>query len=160
MPTFSPGSWFVLERWIADSPYRFAAQPGQSDLDVARGSHAKEVLEHHWDSWVIEQDFAWIAARGLNTVRLPVRQIAVFVGRSCLETSLLRQIGYYHLCGADPSVLKGTDFEGLEHIYAGAWSRITTAIATANKFGLGVLLGELPDPCRLRLLEPVVLSTI
>lgn len=51
------------------------------------------------------------------------------------------QIGYYHICGADTSVLDGTDFAGLDHVYHGAWHRITDAIATANRFGLGVLIG-------------------
>ncbi|KAJ7643382.1 glycoside hydrolase superfamily [Mycena polygramma] len=79
------GSWFVLERWITDAPFRCAAAPAQSDLDVARGQNARAILEAHYDSWITESDWAWIADRGLNTVRIP--------------------IGYYHLCGADASVL-------------------------------------------------------
>ncbi|CCM05837.1 uncharacterized protein FIBRA_08073 [Fibroporia radiculosa] len=114
------GSWFVLERWIAESPFRSAASPAQSDLDVARGADAKAVLEHHWDTWISESDWAWIVERGINTVRIP--------------------IGYYHLCGADSSVLQGTDFADLGHVFAGAWTRITNAIATANRYGLGVLI--------------------
>ncbi|GJE85411.1 glycoside hydrolase family 5 protein [Phanerochaete sordida] len=114
------GSWFVLERWIAESPFHPAAPPGQSDHDSARGAQAKDVLEHHWDTWITEQDFAWIAQRGFNAVRLP--------------------IGYYHLCGADPAVLKGTEFENLGHVYQGAWARIMNAIHTASRYGLGVLI--------------------
>ena len=68
-----PGSWFVLERWITDTPFQQAKAPAQSDLDVALGENAKEVLEHHWDTWITEKDFEWIAERGLNSVRLPVR---------------------------------------------------------------------------------------
>ncbi|OBZ65555.1 Glucan 1,3-beta-glucosidase 3 [Grifola frondosa] len=113
------GSWFVLERWIANSPFRFAISPGQSDLDVARGSNAKTVLEEHWDNWITEQDWAWIADQGINTVRIP--------------------IGYYHICGADPSVLQGTDFADLGDVFAGAWSRITKALATAHRYRIGVL---------------------
>jgi hypothetical protein len=56
------GSWFVLERWITESPYREAAGPGQSDLDVAK----------HWDTWVTEKDWSWIAGVGINAVRIPV----------------------------------------------------------------------------------------
>ncbi|KIP05944.1 glycoside hydrolase family 5 protein [Phlebiopsis gigantea 11061_1 CR5-6] len=114
------GSWFVLERWIAEAPFRSAAPPAQSDLDVARGTHAKETLEQHWDTWINEGDWAWIAERGLNSIRLP--------------------IGYYHLCGADASVLNNTDFAKLGHVYEGAWKRITNAISTAHRFGLGVLI--------------------
>ncbi|KAJ6605816.1 glycoside hydrolase family 5 protein [Mycena sp. CBHHK59/15] len=114
------GSWFVLERWITDAPFRYAAAPAQSDLDVARGQHAKETLEAHYDSWITESDWSWICDRGLNTVRIP--------------------IGYYHLCGADPSVLEGTDFKDLGHVFSGAWLRLINAIETAQRFGLGVLL--------------------
>ncbi|CAL1698881.1 unnamed protein product [Somion occarium] len=114
------GSWFVLERWITEAPFRFAKEPAQSDLDVARGSYAKDVLERHWDNWITEQDWQWIAARGINTVRIP--------------------IGYHHICGAEPSVLRGTDFGDFQHVFEGAWNRITSAIATANRYGLGVLV--------------------
>lgn len=114
------GSWFVLERWITDGPLQYASQPAQSDLDVARGINAKEILEKHWDTWIIEEDWAWIAERGINTVRIP--------------------IGYYHLCGVDPSVLHGTDFRPFREVYAGAWSRIVRVIETAHRYGIGVLL--------------------
>ncbi|TFY56994.1 hypothetical protein EVG20_g8716, partial [Dentipellis fragilis] len=114
------GSWFVLERWIADTPYRFAVAPGQSDHDVARGSYGKQVLEKHWDQWISESDWEWIAQRGINTVRIP--------------------IGFYHLCSVDPSVLDGTDFAGLGNVFEGAWGRITNAIATAHRYGIGVLI--------------------
>ncbi|KAI0353871.1 glycoside hydrolase [Trametes cingulata] len=113
------GSWFVLERWICDSPFHDAVAPAQSDLDVAKGSHAKEVLERHWDTWIVEDDWAWLAERGINTVRIP--------------------IGYYHICGVDPSVLEGTDFADLHGVFAGAWTRITNALATAHRYGIGVL---------------------
>ncbi|TFK51862.1 glycoside hydrolase [Heliocybe sulcata] len=114
------GSWFVLERWIIESPFRSAAAPGQSDLDVARGQDAKQVLEHHWDTWITRADWEWLAQHGINTVRIP--------------------IGYYHICGADASVLNGTDFAEHQHVFEGAWGRITDAISTAHQFNIGVLL--------------------
>ncbi|KAI0264435.1 glycoside hydrolase [Gloeopeniophorella convolvens] len=114
------GCWFVLERWIADYPFQGAASPGQSDHDVARGPNGRSILEAHWDAWVQEDDWKWIAERGLNAVRIP--------------------IGFYHLCGADPLVLKGTDFEDMEDVFRGAWPRITSAITNAYKYGVGVLI--------------------
>ncbi|KIJ59987.1 glycoside hydrolase family 5 protein [Hydnomerulius pinastri MD-312] len=113
------GSWFVLERWIAEAPFRLAAAPGQSDLDVARGSDAKEILERHWDSWITDRDFEWLAAKGINAVRIP--------------------IGYYHLCGLDNSILHNTDFQGLEGIFQGAWIRLVNAVETAQRYRIGVL---------------------
>lgn len=78
------------------------------------------MLEAHWDSWVTAADFAWLASRGVNTVRLP--------------------ISYYHLVGLDPSLLAGTEFEPFAPIYAGAWERIQRAFALADQHGLGVLV--------------------
>jgi aryl-phospho-beta-D-glucosidase BglC (GH1 family) len=66
------GSWFVLERWISDSPFQHAIQPAQSDLDIARGINAKQILERHWDAWMTEEDWMWISEHGINTVRIPV----------------------------------------------------------------------------------------
>ena len=63
----------MLERWITDGPFRAARAPAQSDLDVATGSDTRSILEHHWDTWVITEDWVWLAARGINTVRIPVR---------------------------------------------------------------------------------------
>ncbi|KAH7887222.1 glycoside hydrolase family 5 protein [Phlebopus sp. FC_14] len=114
------GSWFVLERWITDAPFRFAAAPGQSDLDVAKGSHAKEILEQHWDTWITANDFEWLASKGINAVRIP--------------------IGYYHICGLDDSILNNTDFQGLEDVFSGAWVRLANAVETAQRFGIGVLI--------------------
>ncbi|KAH0826810.1 glycoside hydrolase family 5 protein [Lanmaoa asiatica] len=113
------GCWFVLERWIAETPFAHAVPPGQSDLDVAKGSHAKEILERHWDTWITNKDFEWLAARGINAVRIP--------------------IGYYHLCSLDHSLLSGTDFHGLDSIFEGAWIRLVRAVETAQLHGIGVL---------------------
>lgn len=39
-------------------------------------------------------------------------------------------------------MLNDTDFADKGEVFAGAWSRITTAIATAHRHGLGVLIGK------------------
>lgn len=66
------GSWFVLERWITDAPFRHAAPPAKSDLDVAKGQNAATILQGHYDSWITDADFAWLSERGFTTVRIPV----------------------------------------------------------------------------------------
>ena len=68
------GSWFTLERWIAPAPFANAMSPGQADLHVAQGYNARETLEHHWDTWITDSDWQWLAQHGFNTVRIPVRQ--------------------------------------------------------------------------------------
>ncbi|CAA7270598.1 unnamed protein product [Cyclocybe aegerita] len=114
------GSWFVLERWICDRPFSCARPPAQSDLDVARGTNAKDILETHWDTWIGDDDWKWIADRGINAVRIP--------------------IGYYHICGADRTILNGTDFYPFYDTYAGAWRRVVQAIHKASSLGIGVLI--------------------
>ncbi|KAJ3508976.1 hypothetical protein NLJ89_g5465 [Agrocybe chaxingu] len=95
---------------------------GQSDLDVARGRNAKDILENHWDTWIGEDDWKWIADRGINSFMLGTK------------------IGYYHICGADRTVLNGTDFYPFFDTYAGAWHRIVQAIHKASSLGIGVLI--------------------
>ncbi|EJC98279.1 glycoside hydrolase [Fomitiporia mediterranea MF3/22] len=114
------GSWFTLERWISDAPFRCAQHPAVSDYDVARGTNAKEILEHHWDTWITEPDWLWLSEHGINTVRIPV--------------------GFYHVCGAERSVLEGTSFADLENVFSGAWTRILNAIDSASRLGIGVLI--------------------
>ncbi|TFK19269.1 cytoplasmic protein [Coprinopsis marcescibilis] len=114
------GSWFVLERWITESPYREAEAPAQSDLDVAKGRNAKGILEKHWDSWIGVHDWNRLVSLGINSVRIP--------------------IGYYHACGADRTILDGTDFFPFYHVYEGAWRRITNAILDAHRRNITVLI--------------------
>ncbi|ORX33689.1 cytoplasm protein [Kockovaella imperatae] len=114
------GSWFVLEKWITPGPFRNAASPGESDLDIAKGQEAKEIFERHWDEFITEDDWKWIKEHGFNSVRLP--------------------IAYYHLCSVLPDVLKDTDFEPHRNVFEGAWQRIQRAIETAGSHGLGVLV--------------------
>jgi hypothetical protein len=52
------------------------------------------------------------------------------------------QIGFYHVCGADHSVLHGTAFADYQSVFDDAWNHILNAIVTANKYQIGVLIGE------------------
>jgi len=54
------------------------------------------------------------------------------------------QIGFYHVCGADHSVLRGTEFADYQSVFDDAWNHILNAIVTANKYQIGVLLGKDP----------------
>ncbi|KAG6888935.1 hypothetical protein C0992_007048 [Termitomyces sp. T32_za158] len=54
----------------------------------------------------------------------------------------MNAIGFYHLCGINPSVLYGTAFSDFFSVFSGAWSRITKAVETADRYGLGVLIGR------------------
>ncbi|GJJ06770.1 hypothetical protein Clacol_000966 [Clathrus columnatus] len=115
------GSWFVLERWITDKPFREASPPASSDFDVATGNRPKEILENHWDTWITDGDWKWFVDHGINSVRLP--------------------IGYYHLYALDPAIVNGTSFNNVGWVFGGAWSRIWAAIEKAHSYGIGVLIG-------------------
>ena len=115
------GSWFVQEQWMNPSLFTCAAGAQQAELDVAQGwggvNDAKQVLERHWDQWIQESDFEYLASIGINTVRLP--------------------IGYWSL---GPVYCKGTVFEPVAQVYTDAWPRVVRAINWAAKNGLGVLV--------------------
>lgn len=113
------GSWFVLERWITWSPYNHAARPAQSDHDVARGSNAQSIMEHHYETWITESDFEWLASLGINTVRIPV--------------------GYYHFSKyLGDNYLDGTDFQDLAHVYQNTMHYIERAVDWAERWNIGV----------------------
>ncbi|QRV91359.1 Cellulase (glycosyl hydrolase family 5 protein) [Ceratobasidium sp. AG-Ba] len=113
------GSWFVQERWICESTY-CGCGGGQSDLHIAQGADAQNIMQSHWDTWIREEDWENIRSQGFNTVRVP--------------------IGYYHLSGVEPRVLDDTDFEKYKQTFSGAWPRILHAIGNAERYGLGVLI--------------------
>lgn len=140
--TLFSGSWFTLERWIASGPFANAVSPGQADLHVAQGWNAREILEYHWDTWITDNDWQWLAQHGFNTVRIPVRHTYFEL---VTDPEYLSQIGYYHVVGLDSRVIEGTDFADYGDIYSGAWERIDRAITTAAHFGFGVLIGSNPQ---------------
>ncbi|KAF8321394.1 glycoside hydrolase [Cantharellus anzutake] len=118
------GSWFVLEGWMHPSLFACASGPQSSEYDFASGfgwnqTLTKLVLENHWDTFITEQDFVYLASIGINTVRLP--------------------IGYWSL-GPDGGWMDGTPFESVKEVYTGSWPRVLRAIGTAEKYGIGILI--------------------
>lgn len=92
-----------------------------AELDVATGwgspEGARHVLERHWDTWITQADFQYLASIGINTVRLP--------------------IGYWNL---GPYYCQDTPFASVAHVYVNSWSRIVRAINMAAESGIGVLV--------------------
>lgn len=66
------GSWLVLERWMAPSVFQGYDAQDEYTLSQQMGGQARARLQEFRNNWITESDFAWIAARGLNCVRLPV----------------------------------------------------------------------------------------
>ena len=107
---------------MVPSLFSCASDPAISEYDVASGwnGQAKAALERHWDSFITEDDFAWLSGIGINTVRLP--------------------IGYWHVGTDQDEWNMGTAYEPLRTHYAGAWPRILRAVNWASKHNIGVLV--------------------
>lgn len=67
------GNWLVLEKWM--SPGIFDGTGAEDEIWLGRKLPADILsakLKEHRDSYVSEEDFAFIAKHGLNLVRIPV----------------------------------------------------------------------------------------
>ena len=67
------GNWLVLEKWM--SPGIFEGTGAEDEIWLGRKLPADVLaakLKEHRDSYVTEEDFAFIAQHGLNLVRIPV----------------------------------------------------------------------------------------
>ncbi|KAA1468117.1 exo-1-3-beta-glucanase [Dentipellis sp. KUC8613] len=78
------GGWLVLEPWITPSLFDNTGNDAIVDEwtfgQMQDRGKAQAALKKHWDTWITEQDFADIAAAGLNHVRLPIGYWAWEVG--------------------------------------------------------------------------------
>jgi len=67
------GSWLALEKWISPAVYEGVDAEDEYTLCLKLGKEkATARLKQHRESWITADDFKWIAARGLNAVRIPV----------------------------------------------------------------------------------------
>ena len=67
------GGWLVLERWMKESLFAGVQGKDETCFCVQLGrEEASRRLREHWDTWISEDDFAWLAGHGFNAVRIPV----------------------------------------------------------------------------------------
>jgi len=66
------GGWLLLEKWMKPSLFDGLKARDETGFCVELGKHAEKKLRHHWETFITEDDFIWIAQRGLNCVRIPV----------------------------------------------------------------------------------------
>lgn len=67
------GNWLVLEKWM--SPELFSGTRAEDEVGLVEALGETALLERlgtHRDSYVTDRDFAYLAARGIGLVRLPV----------------------------------------------------------------------------------------
>lgn len=66
------GGWLVLEKWMTPSLFADLQALDETSFCVELGDKAGDRLRQHWQSFITEQDFAWLAQIGINAVRIPV----------------------------------------------------------------------------------------
>lgn len=67
------GGWLVVERWM--TPDLFEGVEGSSEIDLVKQlghEKAKKRLVHHRNTFITEEDFAWMAEHDIEVIRLPV----------------------------------------------------------------------------------------
>lgn len=65
------GGWFVLEGWITPDLFEGISGSDETVFMIER-NNAQSVIENHWDTFIVEEDFAWLKEHGVSYVRLPI----------------------------------------------------------------------------------------
>ena len=67
------GGWLALEKWMSPAIFAGTDAEDETHLCLALDDVVKqERYRRHRDTWIAESDFVWLAARGLELVRIPV----------------------------------------------------------------------------------------
>jgi glucan 1,3-beta-glucosidase len=66
------GGWLVLEKWMTPSLFQGLAATDETAWCAELGPAAPARLRAHWDGFITRRDFAWLAATGINAVRIPL----------------------------------------------------------------------------------------
>lgn len=66
------GGWLVLEKWMTPGLFAGLAATDETSFSAELGADAAPRLREHRDRFITRDDFAWLAARGINTVRIPL----------------------------------------------------------------------------------------
>lgn len=64
------GGWLVLEKWM--TPALFAGTEAVDEYTFMQTPEAAAKIERHREEFIRESDFAWLAAHGIEAVRIPV----------------------------------------------------------------------------------------
>lgn len=65
------GNWLLLEKWMRPRLFEGTTARDEHSLCEALGASAERRLLQHRDTFIVEEDFAWLRAHGLNAVRIP-----------------------------------------------------------------------------------------
>lgn len=64
------GGWLVVEKWLIES--LFEGTDAWDEYALMRTEGAREKIKRHRQTYITEDDFAWLAQHGVNAVRIPV----------------------------------------------------------------------------------------
>jgi glucan 1,3-beta-glucosidase len=64
------GGWFVLERWMSQ-PLFEGVEGRDETVFCQQKPSAEAFLQHHWETFITEDDFIWLSKRKINLIRLP-----------------------------------------------------------------------------------------
>ncbi|CAO3620463.1 unnamed protein product [Cunninghamella echinulata] len=72
------GSLFILESWLCPPPLKNSSKGNwSSELDFLilcekEKKSAKEILQHHWQTFITTKDIDFLEQQGINAIRLPI----------------------------------------------------------------------------------------
>jgi len=66
------GGWLLLEKWMKPSLFDGLAASDETTWCAELGKEAPARLRTHWKQFITQEDFAWLADVGINTVRIPI----------------------------------------------------------------------------------------
>jgi glucan 1,3-beta-glucosidase len=66
------GGWLVLEKWMTPSLFDGLQATDETSFCTELGASAEQLLKNHWTTFITSADFAWLAKRGINAVRIPI----------------------------------------------------------------------------------------
>lgn len=64
------GGWLILERWM--TPALFAGTDARDEYEFMQTPGAREKIARWRETFITDDDFAWLAAHGIDAVRIPV----------------------------------------------------------------------------------------
>ncbi|MBS3991451.1 MAG: cellulase family glycosylhydrolase [Erysipelothrix sp.] len=64
------GGWFVLERWMSQALFEGVVGKDETVFSQQKPS-AEAFLHQHWETFITEDDFIWLAKHKINLVRIP-----------------------------------------------------------------------------------------
>ncbi|KAF7374908.1 Glycoside hydrolase family 5 protein [Mycena sanguinolenta] len=133
------GGCLSLEPWITPSIFENTNNDAIVDEytfgSMQDSATALSVLQNHWATWITEDDFAAIAAAGLNHVRIPVGYWSVPL--TSADTNQSTSVEPYTPGMFDPGFLVG----GSYHFFrSGAWPYLLKALNWAKQYDIHVIL--------------------